>query len=168
MKHLTTLIIVLIVTVLAMTALSCSNFSYQNGTASIDLSLNISKLNSIVSGIGGKDSDFIGKIDKIELIEPNIMRITGDFRMENGKVEPGSIDFAFAARNGALAVQVVQVDISGLSLDSPVIIKFNDTLGKAFNVEVANSNNNQSGVSDVQVKNNKLVISVKIRVKGND
>ena len=166
MNHLKPLIIVLILMMLALTALGCSNLGYQNGVVSIDLSLNIGKLNSIVSGIGGKDSDFIGKIDKIELIEPNIMRITGDFRLESGKVEPGSIDFAFAARNGALAVQVEQVDVSGLSLDSPVIKKFNDTLGKAFNAEVANSNENQSGVSDVKVKDNKLVITVKIKVKG--
>jgi len=159
------LIIVLILSTLALAALGCSNFGYKNGVASIDLSLNIGKLNSIVSGIGGNDSDFIGKIDKIELIAPNVMRITGDFRLEEGKVEPGSIDFAFTAHNGVLAVQVVQVNLSGLSLDSGIVQSFNSALGNALGNEAADQSQGKGGVTNVQVRDNKLVITVAIKVK---
>lgn len=157
----------LILTLLALmlAVVGCSNVGYQNGVVSVDVKLGVDALNQIVSNIGGEDSHFIGKIEKIELIEPNQMRITGDFKLESGDVQPGVIVFEFSSHDGKLGVQVVSMDVSGLSLDSGIIQSFNNALGNALGNEAADQSQSKGGISDVQVKDGKLVITVAIKLK---
>ena len=157
-------ILVLILVALLAVVTGCSNFGFSNGAITMDVSLNAGTLNNIVTSVGVDSDNFVGKIDKIELIEPNILRITAEYKLL-GKEQKGSIDFAISSGDNGVQVDVVNSTIPGLDNNSPAIKKFNDALGNALGAFAAKEKEGATGITDIKVQDGKLVLTISVKVK---
>ncbi len=164
MKHARHLMIFLALTLLMIAASGCGNLGYENGVVSVDVTLSAETLNRIVDNVGIESDDFVGKIEKIELIEPNIMRITGDFKLL-GKERKGSIDFAIETGQDGVQVNAVNSTIPGMDGDSPAIQAFSNALAKALGAFAAENGDEKAGVTDIKVKDGQLVLTLSLKVK---
>lgn len=150
---------------LMLAALGCSNLGYKNGTVTMDISLSADKLNKIIDGLSLDEESFVGKVDSIEFIEPNIMRITGEFRLKGGNKASGSVDFAFDVTEGGFHVSVVDSTVPGLNQDSVVIKTFNKALEKALGAFVMEDSQGRGGITDVKVEDDELVFTVSVKLQ---
>ena len=157
-------ILLLILTTLLVAVTGCSNFGFSDGAITMDVSLNADTLNNIVTSVGVDSDNVVGKIDKIELIEPNILRITAEYKLM-GKEQNGSIDFAITSGDNGVQVNVVNSTIPGLDNDSPAIKRFNNALGNALGAFAAKEKEGATGVTDIKVKDGKLVFTISVKVK---
>ncbi len=164
MNHLRDALIVLALSLLMMAALGCSNFNYKNGAVMVDVKMSADSLNKIVDNVGLESDDFVGKIEKIELIEPNIMRITGDFKLL-GKEKKGSIDFAITTDGGDVKVDVVDSTMPGVDGETPAIKSFSNALSKALSAFAAEGKDSKGGITDIKVKDGQLVFTLSLKVK---
>ena len=153
-----------VLALLMLMAVGCSNLGYQNGTVSLDVKLSANNLNTLVAKASDDEDSFIGKDNKIELIEPNLMRISGDFHLGEGKRASGTVDFAITSTESGPSIQVVASDVPGLDVNGAVVRAFNKTLAAALG-EAASSKHEGGGITDIKVKDGKLVISVAMKVK---
>ncbi len=150
---------------LMLATLGCSNFGYENGTVTMDISLSADSLNKIIGGLSLDEESFVGKIDTIEFVEPNIMRITGEFRLKGGNKASGSVDFAFDVTQDGFRVSVVDSSVPGLNQDSVLIKTFNRALEKALGAFVMKDSQGRGGITDVKVKDDQLVFTVSVNVQ---
>ena len=164
MKHTKRMIVFLALALLVLAALGCSNFGYEDGAVTVDVTLSADTLNKIVDNIGIEGDDFVGKIEQIELIEPNIMRITGDFKLL-GKEKKGSIDFAITTGDGDVKVDVVSSTMPGVDGDTPAVKTFSNALGKALSAFAMKDNDGKGGITDIKVKDGQLVFTLSLKVK---
>ncbi len=163
-KHLRLSLLLFTLAMLLLAVTACSNLNFSNGAISVDVTLSASTLNNIVSKVGVDNDNFVGKIEKIELIEPNIMRVTADYKLGN-KAESGSIDFAISSGDDGVHVEAVNSTMAGLQTDSPVIKRFNAALGNALGAFAAEKNDRSAGITDIKVKDGELVITLSLKVK---
>ncbi len=162
MRQFRLLLSVLILALLMSTVLGCSNLGYHNGVVTMDVTLSADALNKIVDKVGIDSDGFVGKIEKVELIEPNILRITGDFKLL-GKENKGSVDFALTLGNEGVQVDAVHSTIPGVDGNTPVVKTFSNALASALNAFVVE--NSDGGITDLKVKDGSLVITVGVKVK---
>lgn len=162
MKRYKQIPIFLALALVMLTALGCSNFGYKNGVVTADVSLGVTALNKIIDNVGIDSDKFVGKIEQVELIEPNIMRITGDFRLL-GKEKKGSVDFAITTGEDGVKVDVVKSTIPGVDGNSKGVSAFTNALEGALNAFA--SKDGKGGVTDVKVQDGELVFSVSLKVK---
>jgi hypothetical protein len=163
-KYTRNLTILLTLAVLLLVSLGCSNFGFQDGAITMDVTLNADTLNKIVSSVGIDSDNFVGKVQKIELVEPNIMRVTGEYKLLNEE-KSGTIDFAITKGDNGVQVNVVDSTIPGLDENSPAVKSFNDTLGTALNAFASEKNQGATGITDIKVKDGKLVLTLSVKVK---
>jgi len=68
-------------------------------------------------------------------IQDGFIRVFGNAKKADGSMVPGSYDATVKAENGALKVAITAVDIEGVTMDDPRVLKTNqelaDDLGKA-------------------------------------
>ncbi len=156
--------IFLTLTLLVIAASGCGNLGYENGVVSVDMTLSAETLNGIVDSVGLESNGFVGKIEKIELIEPNIMRITGNFKLL-GKEKKGGIDFAIETGRDGVWVNAVNSTIPGVTGDTPAVKTFSNALARALGAFVAQNGDKKAGVTDIKVKNGRLVFTLSLKVK---
>jgi hypothetical protein len=165
MKHMTrNAILLLTLTILLLAALGCSNLGFQDGAITVDVTLNASTLNNLVGKVGVDNGNIVGKIEKIELIEPNIMRITAEYKLGE-KTESGSIDFAITTGGDGVKVEAVNSTLPGLEKDSPAVQRFNTALGNALGAFAAEKDERAAGITDIKVKDGSLVFTLSVKVK---
>ena len=157
-------VLLVILVLLMLAAVGCSNFGYQDGKVSMDIKLGADNLNKLVARASEGENSFIGKDNKIELVEPNLMRISGDFHLGEGQRASGTVDFAITSTENGANIQIVESNVPGLDVDGPVVNTFNKALGGALS-EAASTKNDGAGITGIQVKDGKLVISVTMKVK---
>ena len=163
MKHYSKMLIFGILALLVIAASGCSNLGYENGVVTIDVTLSADKLNKMVDSIKIDNDNFVGKIERIDLLEPNIMRISGDFKLL-GKERKGSIDFAITRGEAGVQVDAVSSTIAGVDANTPVVRAFSNALASTLNAFAA-KNSDGGGITDIKVKDDALVITVGVKVK---
>lgn len=164
MKRYRNILILMSLALVTIAALGCSNFGYENGVVTVDVTLGVDTLNKIVDNVGIDSDDFVGKVERIELIEPNIMRITGDFKLL-GTAKNGSIDFAITTGKDGVHVDVVKSTIPGVDGNTPAVKTFSKALGKALSAFAAENSDSKGGITDINVKDGQLVFTLSLKVQ---
>ncbi len=139
---------------------ACSNLSFEDGQATVDINLDESAINGVIGNIDERsDTRLLDDVTSIDFIEPNIVRANGT---KDG--QPGSFDMTFTAEDNSIRVEVTAVDIEGVELTSDAVTDLNEELTAGFQ-QSANSEGD-SGVSDVRVEDDQLVITVTAALDG--
>ncbi len=164
MRHKRQILIFLTLALLMLAALGCSNLGYENGVVTADVTLSADSLNKIIDNIGVEGDNFVGKIEQVELIEPNIMRITGDFKLL-GNEKKGSIDFAITTGKDGVNVDAVQSTIPGVDGNTPAVKTFSNALSNALSAFATKNNDGKGGITAIKVKNGELIFTLGVKVK---
>ena len=162
MRHYRKILVLFTLALLMIAALGCSNFGYENGMVTVDVTLGVDTLNKIVDNVGIDSDDFVGKIEQIGLLEPNIMRITGDFKLL-GKENKGSVDFSITEGANGVKVDVISSTIPGVDENSKGVSAFTNALEGALNA-FANKDG-KGGITDIKVKDEQLVFTLSMKVQ---
>lgn len=164
-KQIRPLILLLMLFVLLLMVSGCSNFGFKNGMVTADITLSAETLTGIVDSLSLDNDSFVGRIDDIEFIEPNIMRITGEFRLKGSEKQSGSIDFAFDVTDDGLSVKVVNSTVPNLDTNSQPVQSFNQSLANALGNFASANSEKKGGITDIKVKDDALVITVGVKVR---
>ncbi len=165
MKHKRHLAILLILALLMLGALACSNFGYNDGVVTADVTVSAASLNKIVESVRVESDNFVGKVESVDLIEPNIMRVTGEFKILD-KDQKGSVDFAITTGQDGVQVDAVGSTMAGVDGNSKGVRAFTSALETALNIFA--SKDGGGGITAVQVKEGQLVFTVSVKVSGSD
>ncbi len=146
--------------VLVIALAACSNLSVEDGQASFDVNLDEDAINGVIGNVDERsDVPLLDEVTSIDFIEPNVVRANGT---KDG--QPGSYDMAFTAEDNSIRVEVTAVDIEGMELTSDAVTDLNEELTAGFQ-ESANAEG-ESGVSEVRVEDDQLVITVTAALDG--
>lgn len=141
------------------TACGIASFSTEGGELTVTVNLSESQANRLVTNVfttNDGDDFLFTEITGVDLLEPNIMRVSGS----TADGASGTYDLAFDVVDQALKIEVVAVDVPGVTLDDPRVQAANDELERAF-IEGARSEGEEGGVAEVAVVNDELVFTIK-------
>lgn len=121
-------------TILAATLLlaaGCLGVSINEGSITVTLTMSEGKLDRMLEGPQRGEGDFLLKeITNIDLIEPDTIHVEGVYDAPGGGEAEGSVEMRFGAADGVLEVQITDVDIEGLNMDSPEVQEMNADLAR--------------------------------------
>lgn len=149
------LILIVLLFVLPLAAAGCgiAGISTEGGQLTVDVNLSEQAVNNLIASVvraGDNTGDFLlTEVSSVDLIEPNTIRVFG-----SADGVEGSYDMTMEAVDGALKIEVVAVNLPGVSMDDPRIQEANDEMAEAF-LDQAQSGDPGS-VADVAVVNNEL------------
>jgi hypothetical protein len=90
------------------------------------------------------------------LIEPNIMRVAG----ATADGTSGTYDLTIDVVDEAIKIEVIAVDVPGVTLEDPRVQAANDELEQAF-LNSARDDGGEGGVAEVAVVADELVFTIK-------
>jgi hypothetical protein len=143
---------------LASTACGITSVRTEGGELTISVNLSEDQVNGIYDRVitADIDDDFLfEEVSSIDLLEPNIIRAFGT----TADGASGSYDVTIDAVDEALQLEVVAVDIPGVTMDDPRVEAANDELAQAF-LDSASSGDD-GGVAEVAVVNEELIFTVR-------
>lgn len=147
-----------LVLALASTACGMMSVSTEGGELTIEVNISEDQVNRMVGNVlrTGTDKEFLFEdVTSVDLLEPNVIRVFGE--MADGT--SGSYDMTIDAAGETLQLEVVAVDVPGVTLDDPRVQAANDELAEAF-LNNARSDG-QGGVVDAAVVTDELVLTIK-------
>lgn len=115
---------------------ACNMVQINNGVVTINFGISEETVNSIIQRTLGAgqtvESEFLfQEITGVDLVEPDTVRVFGNFR-QNNEVVSGSYDLTVASADGRLLMRVASVDVPGIGVDDPRIVAANNALSRAF------------------------------------
>lgn len=162
MKQSRLLVLLLSLFLLAGTT-ACNVIQINDGVVTVNVGISESTVNSIIertlgatNNAGGTDFLFT-QITGVDLIEPDTVRVFGNFNRDGGVVT-GSYDLAVASADGALQMQVASVDVPGVGIDDPRVQAANAALARAFQQQAATEADGR--FASVQVVDGELRFSI--------
>lgn len=155
------LLIAVMILALAVISAACGvmSVSTEGGELTISVNLNESQANRLIGNVftSNEGDDFLfTEIASVDLIEPNIMRVSGS----TADGVSGTYDLTIDVVDEALKIEVVAVDVPGVTLDDPRVQAANDELAQAF-LDSARSDGESGGVADVAVVADELIFTIK-------
>jgi len=155
------LLIAVMILALALISAACGvmSVSTEGGELTISVNLNESQANRLIGNVftSNEGDDFLfTEIASVDLIEPNIMRVSGS----TADGVSGTYDLTIDVVDEALKIEVVAVDVPGVTLDDPRVQAANDELAQAF-LDSARSDGESGGVADVAVVADELIFTIK-------
>ncbi len=155
------LLIAVMILALAVISAACGvmSVSTEGGELTINVNLNESQANRLIGNVftSNDGDDFLfTEIASVDLIEPNIMRVSGS----TADGVSGTYDLTIDVVDEALKIEVVAVDVPGVTLDDPRVQAANDELAQAF-LDSARSDGERGGVADVAVVADELIFTIK-------
>lgn len=155
------LLIAVMILALAVISAACGvmSVSTEGGELTITVNLNESQANRLIGNVftSNDGDDFLfTEIASVDLIEPNIMRVSGS----TADGVSGTYDLTIDVVDEALKIEVVAVDVPGVTLDDPRVQAANDELAQAF-LDSARSDGESGGVADVAVVADELIFTIK-------
>ncbi len=148
-----------LVLALASTACGMMSVSTEGGELTIEVNVSEDQVNRMVGNVlrTGTDKEFLFEdVTSVDLLEPNVIRVFGE--MADGT--SGSYDMTIDAADETLQLEVVAVDVPGVTLDDPRVQAANDELAEAF-LNSARSDGEGGGVVDAAVVADELVLTIK-------
>lgn len=116
---------------LLLAAAGCLGVSIDGGMVTVTLTMSESTLDRVLEGPENNRGDFLlREISNIDLIEPNTVRADGIYDAPGGEEVEGSVEMRFDAADGVLVVQITDVDIEGVDMDSPEVQEMNADLAR--------------------------------------
>lgn len=155
------LLIAVMILALAVISAACGvmSVSTEGGELTINVNLNESQANRLIGNVftSNEGDDFLfTEIASVDLIEPNIMRVSGS----TADGVSGTYDLTIDVVDEAVKIEVVAVDVPGVTLDDPRVQAANDELAQAF-LDSARSDGESGGVADVAVVADELIFTIK-------
>jgi hypothetical protein len=142
---------------LATSACGITSVSTEGGELTLSVNLSENRVNDIIGRIINSDDgdDFLFEdVSSVDLIEPNLIRVFGT----TAEGTSGSYDLTIEAVDETLQLEVVAVDISGVTMEDPRVQAANDELAQAF-LESASSEG-EGGVTEVAVVDDELIFTI--------
>ncbi len=149
----------MLVMALATSACGTTSFSTEGGELTISVNLSEDQVNGLVGRIINSDTDddfLFEDVSRVDLIEPNLIRAFGT----TVEGTSGSYDTTIDAVDEALQLEVVAVDIPGVTMEDPRVQAANDELAQAF-LDSARSDGEGGGMADVAVVDDELIFTIK-------
>jgi hypothetical protein len=106
------------------------------------------------------DDDFLKELYGIDFVEPDTIRIDGEYQLADGSISRGVIDVEVQALAGLIKLRVTDVNVAGLTLNSPAISELNEELAREFARDVGRHGYSGDGIADVTVTNDALEVTV--------
>lgn len=152
--------------VVMLTVVGCGPLNFGINTRAVTITVNLDEgtLNTLLtqvqeSVIAVNGEALLGKIDRIDFIEPDTIRVFGT-RTQNGNTVEGSFDVNTVLDQGALKASITALNIPGLNMDSPIIQQINNELSAAFGEQI--SQQQDGSISSVQVTEDALNIVIEV------
>lgn len=143
---------------LVSTACGIASVSTEGGELVIEVNMSEDQVNRLINGslINNEGDDFLfTEVSSVDLMEPNIIRVAGS--MDDGT--SGTYDMTIDVVDRAIKIEVVAVDVPGVTMDDPRVQAGNDELAAAF-LENVRSDADDSGMSEVAVVDDELVFTI--------
>ena len=158
------LLIAVMILALAVISAACGvmSVSTEGGELTINVNLNESQANRLIGNVftSNEGDDFLfTEIASVDLIEPNIMRVSGS----TADGVSGTYDLTIDVVDEAVKIEVVAVDVPGVTLDDPRVQAANDELAQAF-LDSARSDGERGGVADVAVVADEMIFTIKAQL----
>jgi hypothetical protein len=162
-------LIIVALAALAFSSLACSmgGVTLGNNSALVDITLNQDEINQFLNRVEvNQDYSRDRLLDKVSSIEMHdgFIRVLGSATQEDGSVVNGSFDISFAAENDLLKVQIIAVNIPGIELSDPRIVKANQELTDGLTQSVRDSNGDVQ-YKEASVKDGVLKMKVQVNFK---
>jgi hypothetical protein len=144
---------------LATAACGITSVSTEGGELTISVNLSESQVNGLIGTVfrdNTNDDFLLEEVTGVDLIEPNLMRVSGT----TADGARGSYDMTIEAADEALRLEVVAVDVPGVTLGDPRVQAANDELAAAF-LDSARSDEGDGGVAEVAVVDDELVFTIR-------
>ncbi len=152
--------------VVMLTVVGCGPLNFGINTRAVTITVNLDEgiLNTLLtqvqdSVIAVNGEALLGKIDRIDFIEPDTIRVFGT-RTQNGNTVEGSFDVNTVLDQGAFKASISALNIPGLNMDSPLIQQINNELSMAFSEQI--SQQQEGAISSVQVTEDALNIVIEV------
>lgn len=152
--------------VVMLTVVGCGPLNFGINTRAVTITVNLDEgtLNTLLtqvqeSVIAVNGEALLGKIGRIDFIEPDTIRVFGT-RTQNGNTVEGSFDVNTVLDQGALKASITALNIPGLNMDSPIIQQINNELSAAFGEQI--SQQQDGSISSVQVTEDALNIVIEV------
>lgn len=151
----------LLILVLSLATAACGimSFSTEGGELTISVNVSESQANRLISNVfttNDGDDFLFTEITGVDLIEPNIMRVSG----ATADGASGTYDLTIDVVDEAIKIEVIAVDVPGVSMDDPRVQAANDELEQAF-LDSARDDGGEGGVAEVAVVGDELVFTIK-------
>jgi hypothetical protein len=128
----------------------------------VSVSLNEQDVNDLLvqadTNVDTDGAKLINTLESVDFVAPDTIQVNGSFYTPDGGTTPGTIDFMVSSQDGAIALEVAEVDAEGLSLDTPVIRDLNDQFAAALTQEV--QDDGSETVSEVTITDEALNFSM--------
>lgn len=154
------LFVAALILALSLVSAACglASFSTEGGELTITVNLSESQVNRLMTNVfttNDGDDFLFTEISSVDLIEPNIMRVAG----ATADGASGTYDLTIDVVDEAIKIEVVSVDVPGVTLDDPRVQAANDELEQAF-LDSARSEGEGGGVTTVAVVGDELVFTI--------
>jgi hypothetical protein len=141
---------------------------YKDGTLTVPITIKEATINNLLNDKEVKLTDekheqsvLLDSITALNFREPNIVRVLG-VRHRGTERSSGSFDLAFRAENKALVVAVTDVQIPGLSLDSPEVKHLNAKLTQKLGAEA--DKERKGGITEARVRGRTIELTLSVPI----
>lgn len=148
----------LLVFSLVSTACGITSVSTEGGELTMSVNLSESQTNRLIDTVftnNDGDDYLFTEITGVDLVEPNIMRVSGT----TADGASGTYDLTIGVVDEAIEIEVVAVDVPGVTMDDPRVQAANDELERAFLQNA--SSESDGGVTEIAVVGDELVFTIK-------
>lgn len=131
---------------------------------SITVNLSESQLNDLIQRSSdnlNESENLLKRITSVDM-QPGLVRVYGEYDRPDGVTAEGSYDFTMDTRDGQLEVEVVAVNLGGMTLDDPRVTRINETL-KADLTQAARESGASLRFEDVKITDDTLSMTVTVK-----
>ncbi len=157
--------------VILLTTLACSVFGMSVGKngAVIDVTLNQDQVNHMLENSTvthqGQEPELLEKVTSVEMMD-GFMRVYGTATDANGAEVEGSYDVSVSAKDDILMVEIIDVNVPGVDMSDPRIVKTNQQLVDDLTKSVTELNG-EVLFKEASVKDGVLKIKIQVNFKDN-
>jgi hypothetical protein len=124
-------------------ACSLGGINIDQNKATIDITVTQDQINTLLqhtdADVTASDDRLMEKVTSVEMHD-GFIRIFGEDMKTDGSSVPGSFDVSIGAENDELNVQIIAVDMPGVTLDDPRIVETNNEIANDLTKSVRETN----------------------------
>ncbi len=163
------IILVLLAVIIIMTTMACSmgGININQNKATINVTVTQDQVNRLLQNAEGEvtisNERLMEKITSVEM-HAGFIRIFGEDLKTDGTSVPGSIDVSVGAEDDELKVQIIAVDLPGVTLDDPRIVDANVEMARELSQSVREANGDVV-YKEASVSESGLKLKMEIKLK---
>jgi len=169
MKKKNQLIIICLMAIVLLTSIACTmgGVTISKDKATIQINISEDQVNTMLqrseSNLGVSSEGLLKKIESVEF-HNGYIRVYGEDETPDGATVSGSFDISLMAEDGELKVQIIAVNVPGVDLNDPRIVKANRELEEELSQSVRESNGDVL-FKEASVSESGLMLTVEVPMK---